>query len=152
MASSVCWGFHYLQKYSKILLCLFLEGNQDPVPRLHCCLLAAPHLSPDSPPFLSNNCFNLHFETQERFWRLKPVSYKQETGQRGFHAQEPDGSCLVSVTRCAIHKLGNQERQWCKTVWVQKPVNQLSLWHKSQSKGRRRWAMFWLSSEAGLKE
>ena len=55
----------------------FLRGNQDPAPRLHYCLLAAPPLSLHPLPSLISNCLNLSFGTQGRSWRLESVPYKQ---------------------------------------------------------------------------
>ena len=54
--------------------------NQDPAPRLHYCFLTAPPLCLHVLPSLINHCLNLPFGTQGRSWRLKPIPYKQETG------------------------------------------------------------------------
>ena len=59
---------------SKILLCISLEANQDPAPRLYCCSLTVPPLSLHPLPSLISICFNLFFGTQGRLWRLN-VAY-----------------------------------------------------------------------------
>ena len=46
---------------------------------LHYCLTAPP-LSLHPLPSLISSCLNLPFATQGRPWRLKPIPYKQETG------------------------------------------------------------------------
>ena len=57
-----------------------LKWHQDPAPRLQYCFLTAPPLSLHPLPSLINSCLNLPFGTQGRSWRLKPIPYKQETG------------------------------------------------------------------------
>ena len=59
---------------SKILLCIPLEANQDPAPRLYYCSLTVPPLSLHALPSLISICFNLLFGTQGRFRRLN-VAY-----------------------------------------------------------------------------
>ena len=78
-ANSICWHFSSI-KSSKILLCVSLEANQGPAPRLHYCFLAAPPLSLHPLPSLISNCLNLPFGTQGRSWRLECVPYKQGMG------------------------------------------------------------------------
>ena len=59
---------------SKILLCIALEVNQDPAPRLYYCSLTVPPLSLHPLPSLISICFKLLFGTQGRLWRLN-VAY-----------------------------------------------------------------------------
>ena len=75
-----------------------LRRNQDPAPRLHYCFLTVPPLSLYPLPFLINNRLNLLIGTQvmEVEWSIFPVIKKWRT-HKGFCAQEPTGSCLVSV-------------------------------------------------------
>ena len=68
-----------------------MRRNQDLAPRLHYCFLAVPPLSLHLLPFPVSNCLNLPFRTQGRSWRLKLISYKQETGnttEKGFGIRE----------------------------------------------------------------
>ena len=81
-----------------IVLGVSLEGNQDPAPRLHYCILAIAPLS--LPPFPSqiSNCLSLPFGTPGRLRRLESVPYKQEMRDRKASVlRSPTGSYLVSV-------------------------------------------------------
>ena len=72
-------GVLVLQKCLKILLCVSLETEPGPCPRLHYCLLTAP-------PWLATiwTC-PLEVWKGHGGWRLFPTGKKQET-QKGFHA------------------------------------------------------------------
>ena len=74
-------------KSSKILLCVSLEMEQDPAPRLHYCFLSAPPLSLHPLPSLISNYLNLPFGTQGRSWRLN---------RKASLLRSPTGSCSVS--------------------------------------------------------
>ena len=67
-----------------------MRRNQDPAPSLHYCLTALPLFLHPLPSVISN-CLNLPFETQGRSRRLKPFTYKQETGdmERLLYPGEP---------------------------------------------------------------
>ena len=83
---------------ANIVLAVSLEGNQDPGPRLHYCILTIAPLS--LPPFPSqiSNCLSLPFGTPGRWQRLESVPYKQEMRDREASVlRSPTGSCLVSV-------------------------------------------------------
>ena len=88
-----------LQKNSKILLCIFLERNQDPAPRLHDGFLTVPPFFLNSLSSLTSSCLNLPLELREGQggW-MKPISYKQETGdtERICTREGPTGSCSIS--------------------------------------------------------
>ena len=64
-------------KQLKILLCVSLEGEPEPCPKLHRCCLTAPLFSPHPLPFLISNCLNLPFGTQGRSWSLHETYFLQ---------------------------------------------------------------------------
>ena len=80
LTSSICWGFQFCRRAQRYCHVYPLRRNQDPAPRLHYCFLTASPLSLYHLLSLVNSCLNLPFGTQGRSWRLKPISYKQETG------------------------------------------------------------------------
>ena len=55
-SSSICWGFQFCTNAQRHCYVYSLRRNQDPAPRLHCCLLMAPpwSLHPVSSPI--SNC------------------------------------------------------------------------------------------------
>ena len=78
--------------------------NQDPVPRLHYCFLAAPPLSLHPvPSVINSSSLNLSFGIHGRSWRLESIPYRQETageeGRKASVARSPTGSCFVSGGR-----------------------------------------------------
>ena len=73
-------GVLVLPKSSKILLCVSLEVEPEPAPRLNSCFFTAPPLSLHSLSSLISKCLNLPFGTQGRSRKLKTIPYKQETG------------------------------------------------------------------------
>ena len=85
-----------LQKSSKILLCVSLEAEPGPAPRLHHCFLTLP---PWSLPFQTRLVWTCPLELREGHggW-MKLISYKQEMGdpERLFVPRSPTGPCLVS--------------------------------------------------------
>ena len=78
--------FHLLgfnsRKSLKTLLCVSLEGSQDPAPRLHYFFLAAPPLSLHPFPSWISNCSDLPFGTQGKPWRLESFPYKKQGTER----------------------------------------------------------------------
>ena len=67
-------------KQLKILLCVSLEGEPGPCPKLDHCFLTAPLFCPHPLPFLITNCLNLPFGTQGGHGVcMKHIFYKQET-------------------------------------------------------------------------
>ena len=76
-----------------------LRGNEDPVPWLHCCFLAAPPLFLHPLPSLISNCLNLPFGTQGRGHR------------KAFVPRSPTGSCLVSIPHIA-------QISWCTSARI----------------------------------
>ena len=54
-----------LQKISKMMLCVSLEGEPGPCPRLHYCSLAVLPLSLHSLPYLISNCLNCPLKLRE---------------------------------------------------------------------------------------
>ena len=79
-------GVLVLQKSWKILLCVSLEGEPDPAPRLRYCFLTAPPLSLHPLPSLISNCLNLPFGIQGRGHR------------KAFVSRSPTGSFSVSLS------------------------------------------------------
>ena len=115
---------------SKILLCIFLEVNQDPVPRLHYCFLTAPPLSLHPFPSLISSCLNLPFGTQGRSWRLKSISKKW--GTQGSMARSPTGSCLVLVL-CWMLGISEQIYLQCLSLRSLQPSEGDKNWSKNQT-------------------
>ena len=69
---------------------LNLRRNQDPVPRLHHCFLAAPPLSQHPiPSVINSSSLNLSFGIHGKSWRLESIPYRQQ--QRGRRAERPCG-------------------------------------------------------------
>ena len=80
------------------MLGVSLEGNQDPAPRLHYCILAIAPLSVPAFPSHISNCLSLPFGTPGRLRRLESAPYKQEMRDREASVlRSPIGPCLVSV-------------------------------------------------------
>ena len=77
-----------------------MRGNQDRVPRLHSCLLAAPPLSLHPLPSLIAAVQICPLELTEGCggWRLFPTNKKQETLKVSM-SRSPTGSCSVSAHR-----------------------------------------------------
>ena len=71
LPSSACVGALVLHKNSKILLCIFLQENQNPAPRMHYCILIDLPLFLHSLTSLIWNCLNLPFGTQ---WRSRGLN------------------------------------------------------------------------------
>ena len=69
-------GSQYLQNSLKILLCVSLDGNQDPAPRLHYCFswLFLPCLCIPSLPWLAS-VWTCPVGTQRRSWRLNEAYF-----------------------------------------------------------------------------
>ena len=83
------------------MLCVSLEAELDPAPRLYYCFLIAPPLSLHTLPFLISSCLNLPFGTQGRSWRLESIPFKKETKRKRAKAsmpRSPTGSCSVSLS------------------------------------------------------
>lgn len=75
----------------------FPKGGPGHYPKFALQFLTVPPLSLHPFPSLIRKCLLLISGTLGRQWRLKPISYKQETGTHtGFCAQSPIGSCSVS--------------------------------------------------------
>ena len=72
-------------KSLRTLLCVSLEGEPGPAPKMHYCFLAVPPLSLHPLPSWINNCSNVPFGTQGKSWRLE----SRNRGQKGLHAQDP---------------------------------------------------------------
>jgi len=69
-----------------------LRGNQDPAPRLYCCVLMAPPWSLPPLPSLIGNPLNLPLGSSEKVLEAEggPFPKNQKWGtQRGLYAQEP---------------------------------------------------------------
>ena len=64
-------------KQLKILLCVSLEGEPGPCPKLDHRFLTAPLFCPHPLPFLITNCLNLPFGTQGRSWSLHETYFLQ---------------------------------------------------------------------------
>ena len=108
LPSSTWVGLYFLLKNSK-MYCYYISLDE----KLGLCFIRA-LLFLDCSSFVSafphfpiSNCLNWPFGTQGRSRRLKPFSYKQETGTRKvFCTQEgPTGSCSISqwnVLICAV--------------------------------------------------
>lgn len=89
----------FLQKNSKILLCVFFRRNQDPALRLYYYLLTAPPLFLYSFPSLISNCLNLPFGTQGRLRRLNEtycLPIRTVDTERTCTQEGPTGSCCVT--------------------------------------------------------
>ena len=52
----ICWGFYFCKRAQRYCYLYPLSWNQDPVGRLHYCVLSAPHLSLYPLPYLTDNC------------------------------------------------------------------------------------------------
>ena len=83
---------------------LNLRWNQDPVPSLHYCFLAAPPLSQHHvPSLIDSSSLNLPFGIRGRSWRLESIPYRQETAgeesRKASVARSPTESCWVSGGR-----------------------------------------------------
>ena len=72
-------------------LCVSLEREPGPAPRLYCCVLMAPPWSLPPLPSLISTCLNLPLGAQGKSWRLKEVHFLKRSngGHRGLCAQEP---------------------------------------------------------------
>ena len=75
-------GFSICKTAERYCYAYPLRRDQDPSPRLHCCFLTAPPLSPHPFPSLISNRLNLPFGTQGRSWRLNETYFLQtRTGE-----------------------------------------------------------------------
>ena len=70
-------GPQFLHKNSKLSLCVSLQEEPGPAPRLHYCLLTSSPLSLHPLPSLISNCLNLPFGTPGRSWRLNEAYFLQ---------------------------------------------------------------------------
>ena len=73
-------GIFILQKSSKILLCVSLEEEPGPTPRLHNCVWMAPPGSLHALPSLISTGWHLPSKAQGRSWSLKLIPSKQDIG------------------------------------------------------------------------
>ena len=71
------WGPQFQQKSSRVLLCIFLEEESGPAPRLPHCFQTAPSWSLHSPPSLISNCSNLSFGAQGKSRKLNEAYFLQ---------------------------------------------------------------------------
>ena len=89
-------GILVLQKGSKILLCIFLEKEPDPGPKLHYCFCSSPVSA--TLPSLISNCLNLPFGTQGKVLEAEVYSLKIRYGghRKACVPRSPTGPCSVS--------------------------------------------------------
>ena len=92
-----------------ILLCVSLEGNQDPAPGLDYCVLTIPPLSLHLLPSLISNCLNLPLGTQGRSWGLNEAHFLRTRNlghRKALAPRSPRGPCPVSDTPRKKGKVG----------------------------------------------
>ena len=95
------WGRVVLQKNSKMLLCVFLEGEPGPFPKAVLLFLDCSSLSSQHPlPSPTSHCLNLPFGTQGRSRRVNEAYFlktRDEGHTKAFLPGSPTGPCSVSV-------------------------------------------------------
>ena len=95
-----------LQKYSKILLCVFLEEKPGPHPKAALVFLDCPSRVSASSPFPISNYLNLSFWTQGRSWSLFPKNKKWGT-QKSLCTGAPLGPAPFQPVQ-GWHRVGAQ--------------------------------------------
>ena len=99
-----CIGLQRIGHFSSLSDWTELEAELSPCSKAALFFLDLSSLILASPPSLISKCLNLLFGTQAKWWKLKPVSYKQEMKKKrngvcrkATISRSPTGWCCISI-------------------------------------------------------